>query len=132
MYYVLTFKTAKSSQMLTQTCEAGAILSPAATPLWKLAQLVMLGGTSIFPLFRSTVVFLGGARPLQNKKNKNICTKIPRLCKDGCIIHGPNVICTYHSQSISEGILCKLNIKTLILPVRLSFGRGKGSVGTGW
>lgn len=45
------------------TCEAGAILSPAATPLWKLGQLVMLGGTSMFPLLRSTMVFLGGARP---------------------------------------------------------------------
>lgn len=50
------------------TCEAGAILSPAATPLWKLGQLVILGGTSIFPLFRSTIVFLGGARPRQTEE----------------------------------------------------------------
>lgn len=71
--------------MLTQTCEAGAILSPAATPLWKLAQLVMLGGTSIFPLFRSTVVFLGGARPLQNKKIKTFVQKSRGCAKMGAL-----------------------------------------------
>lgn len=58
----------------TLTCEAGAILSPAATPLWKLGQLVMLGGTSMFPLFRSTMVFLGGARPgVEIQKHMNGC-----------------------------------------------------------
>lgn len=71
--------------MLTQTCEAGAILSPAATPLWKLAQLVMLGGTSIFPLFRSTVVFLGGARPLQNKKTKTFVQQSRGCAKMGAL-----------------------------------------------
>lgn len=62
------------------TCEAGAILSPAATPLWKLGQLVMLGGTSMFPLFRSTIVFLGGARP----EEENMC-----------ILNSRNVGCQY-------------------------------------
>lgn len=47
-------------------------MSPAATPLWKLGQLVMLGGTSMFPLFRSTIVFLGGARPGYNHRNTGI------------------------------------------------------------
>lgn len=47
-------------------------MSPAATPLWKLGQLVMLGGTSMFPLFRSTVVFLGGARPGCNHRKKDM------------------------------------------------------------
>lgn len=30
----------------------------------------MLGGTSMFPLLRSTVVFRGGARPIQANKFK--------------------------------------------------------------
>ena len=48
------------------TWEAGAIFRPAATPLWKLAQAVMLAGTSMFPLLRSTMVLLGGARPVRH------------------------------------------------------------------
>lgn len=84
------------------TCDAGAILRPAATPLWKLGQLVMLGGTSMFPLFRSTVVFLGGARPRCSDRNRAVSMDYKPVKTFRSFVFFDNVRAQPNSQATCE------------------------------